>query len=215
MKWSEETWQVITPVFNRIIEMPFIKELMDGTLPLEKFKFYIEQDSCYLEHFGRALATAGAKAEKIEDTLAYLRFAEGAIVVENALHQSYFVDLGISDIITIQPACHHYIHFLKSTVAFDAIETGFAALLPCFWIYKAVGDHIYGQASPNNPYQKWIDTYAGEEFGLSVQKAINICDAMAAQATLYQCAKMTEAFVTSSQLEFDFWDAAYHLRRWA
>ena len=43
----------------------------------------------------------------------------------------------------MQPVCHHYVHFLKSTAALDAVEIAMAAVLPCFWIYQKVGDYIY------------------------------------------------------------------------
>ena len=143
MSWSKETWQTIRPIYNRIIEMPFITELMDGSLPLEKFQFYMSQDSAYLENFGRALALIAARASDTENTLAFLQFAENAIIVENALHESYFKEFGISEKAIIQPACHHYIHFLKSTAALKNLEVAMAAVLPCFWIYKEVGDYIY------------------------------------------------------------------------
>ncbi len=215
MKWSDNAWQNITPVYESILQMPFIQELTNGTLPLEKFQFYLMQDSLYLEHFGRALAIVGARANAIPDMLAFFRFAETTIIVENALHESYFKDFGVDTKDNIQPACHHYAHFLKSTCALDAVEIGMAAVLPCFWIYKAVGDYIYGhQQKENNPYQKWIDTYAGEEFGAAVQAAIDICDRNAAQTTEAIRAKMTEAFAASSRLEYDFWEAAYINRRW-
>jgi len=215
MKWSDHAWQSINPVYASILQMPFIQELTNGTLPLEKFQFYLMQDSLYLEHFGRALAIVGAKANAIPDMLAFFRFAETTIIVENALHESYFKDFGVTERAIMQPACHHYTHFLKSTVAIEAVEIGMAAVLPCFWIYKAVGDYIYKhQQKENNPYQKWIDTYAGEEFGIAVQNAIDICDRNAAQTTDAIRAKMTEAFVASSRLEYDFWEAAYINRKW-
>ena len=78
-----------------------------------------------------------------QNTLAFLQFAENAIIVENALHESYFEEFGISEKAIIQPACHHYIHFLKSTAALENLEVAMAAILPCFWIYKKVGDYIY------------------------------------------------------------------------
>jgi thiaminase/transcriptional activator TenA len=215
MKWSEQAWLSIEPIYESILQMPFIQELTDGTLPLEKFQYYLMQDSIYLEHFGRALAIVGARAHSIPDMLAFFRFAETTIIVENALHESYFKDFGIETRDSIQPACHHYTHFLKSTVALEAVEIGMAAILPCFWIYKAVGDYIYQhRKGSNNPYQKWIDTYASEEFGTAVKTAISICDANAAQTTLMIQEKMTEAFIASARLEFDFWEAAYTNRRW-
>ena len=215
MTWSEQAWNSIEPIYDTILAMPFIKELADGSLPKEKFQFYMAQDSIYLEHFGRALSTIASKARNIEDALAFNRFAEGAIVAENALHSSYFVDFGVSDRGVPEPACHHYIHYLKSTVTFESVEIGMAAVLPCFWIYKKVGDYIYqNQNTENNPYKKWIDMYAGEEFGDSVNQAISICDKAGANTTDEVRTLMTEAFITASRLEYDFWDGAYRLRKW-
>lgn len=215
MKWSEQAWESIRPVYNAIIRMPFITEMTDGTLPLEKFRFYMQQDACYLEHFARTLSLISARAVAIDDVLTFIRFSENAIVVENALHASYFNDFGISGRVKPEPACHHYIHFLKSVAALEAVETAMAAVLPCFWIYKKVGDHIYAtQHASNNPYKKWIDTYAGEEFGEAVKLAISLCDKAADATTEAGSSAMTEAFISASRLEFDFWDGAYKLRRW-
>lgn len=214
MNWSTKTWEQISPIYQSIIDMPFIKELMDGTLPMEKFLFYIAQDSFYLESYGRALAIIAARANSTDDSLTYVRFAESAIVVEQEMHKSFFKTFNLVDKGYCEPACHHYIHFLKSTAALDAVEVGMAAILPCFWIYKAVGDYIYENCLENNPYKKWIDTYAGEEFGLSVSKAIETCDSVAYQCTEVQKQAMTDAFITASQLEFHFWDSAYHLTKW-
>jgi len=216
MKWSEYTWLEIQDCYQSILEMPFITKLASGNLPIEIFKFYMAQDSLYLEQFAKALALVGAKANDAQDTLAFIRFAEGALVVENALHETYFKDFGLLHKGTIQPACHHYAHFLKSTAAFEAVEVGMAALLPCFWIYKKAGDHIFAnQQKENNPYKKWIETYGGEEFSILVQKAIAICDAAAEGTTPEIRDKMTEAFKTSSRLEYDFWQGAYENRTWS
>lgn len=215
MTWSKQTWQDILPIYDAILKMPFINELMDGSLQLEKFQFYIAQDSKYLESFGRALALIGAKAHDIDDSLTFMRFAETAIVVERDLHESYFKDFGIAEAGNIEPACHHYVHFLKSTAALNSVEVAMAAVLPCFWIYKQVGDYIYkNQKNKNNPYQKWIDTYTGEDFGIAVNNAISICDKAAASATEETRRLMTEAFITSSRLEFEFWDSAYKIKKW-
>ena len=215
MKWSESTWLQIEERYQSILTMPFILELSDGSLHKEKFQFYMAQDSLYLEHFGKALSLIAAKAHHIDDTLEYMRYAETAIVVENALHEFYFEDFGLTERGKMQPVCHHYVHFLKSTTALDPVEVGMAAVLPCFWIYKKVGDHIYNNLqSDNNPYQKWIDTYGGEEFAEAVQKAIDICDRVANETTPAIREKMTKAFITASIMEYHFWEAAYDLKMW-
>lgn len=215
MKWSEKTWQAIEDKYMFILQMNFIKELSAGTLPLENFKFYMAQDSLYLEHFGRTLSLIAAKIPDLQDVLSFMRFAENAIVVENALHEFYFKDFGVTDKGVLQPACHHYIHFLRSTAALECVEVAVAAVLPCFWIYREVGNFIFKyQNNINNPYQKWIDTYGGEEFSAAVDHAIAICDKIAEKATDDTRHKMTEAFIMSTRMEYHFWEAAYELKIW-
>lgn len=217
MNWTDHAWQSIQPLFQEILEMPFIQELKEGTLPLEKFQFYMLQDAKYLEHYGRALAALGSKAADNKMALDFFEFGKNALVVESALHEAYFEQFGLQahQEITIEPICHHYIHFLKSTVAFDPIEVATAAILPCFWIYKEVGDHILEtQNSSNNPYKNWIDTYSGDEFAEGVKLAITYTDIMAENATAEKRKLMLEAFKTASKLEFMFWDAAYKNTKW-
>jgi len=215
MKWSNTAWHEALPIYNTITAMPFIKELAAGTLDLEKFKYYMQQDAHYLEYFARTLAVIAAKVPDVNTMLDFVRFAEGAIVVERALHDGYFKQYEVGERAPISPTCNHYVHFMQSTAYSADVAVAMAAVLPCFWIYKKVGDHILEHQTENeNPYADWITTYAGEEFGLIVDKAIALCDAAAANATPAQQEAMTAAFVTASRLEFAFWDSAYRLEKW-
>lgn len=215
MKWSEKAFAAIEPIYVDIISMPFIKELAAGTLAVEKFTYYLQQDAHYLEYFARALAVISAKARGVDTMLDFIRFSEGAIVVERALHDSFFKEYDLMERAAMSPACHHYVHYLQSTVYMADSAVGMAAVLPCFWIYKKVGDYILTLANTTgNPYNNWIATYAGEEFGLLVDKAIAICDSAAENSTGAQRELMTEAFVAASRLEYMFWDSAYKLEKW-
>ncbi|WP_185218334.1 thiaminase II [Sphingobacterium mizutaii] len=217
MKWTDQAWEAIQAIYQEILKMPFIEELKNGTLPLEKFQFYMLQDAKYLEHYGRALAALGSKAEDNEMALDFFEFGKNALIVERALHEAYFKQFKLepNQEITIEPVCHHYIHFLKSTVAYDPIEVATAAILPCFWIYKEVGDHIYqNQNTDNNPYKNWIETYSGDEFAEGVKKALQYSNYMAENSTDKGRKAMLEAFIAASRLEFNFWDAAYRNIKW-
>lgn len=217
MKWTDKAWTSIGPLLSRIFEMPFIQELQEGTLPLDKFQFYMLQDARYLEHFGRVLAYLGSKCIDNAQALAFFEFGKDALIVEKALHETYFTQFGLTNRqnTTIEPVCHHYIHFLKSTAAFEPLEVGMAAVLPCFWIYQVVGDTIYSkQSHTNNPYAAWIDTYSGDDFAKSVYLAKNHVDEMASNSTIAMQERMLDAFVDASRLEYFFWDAAYRQRSW-
>lgn len=216
MKWTNQAWEKIQPIYGSILQMPFIQELQNGTLALDKFQFYMQQDSKYLEHYGRALAALGAKAKDNQMALDFFEFGKNALIVESALHASYFEEFGLQPHaeIPMEPVCHHYVHYLKSTVAYDPIEVAVAAILPCFWIYQEVGNYILQKETANNPYQKWIDTYSSEEFAEGVRKAQYYADLMADNTTEALKEQMFEAFVKASQLEFQFWEAAYTNRTW-
>jgi len=215
MKFTDHLWKEALPVYTKILEHPFNQELKAGTLSVEKFKFYIYQDSLYLADFARALATAGTRAGSSQELLDFLLFAQNAILVERVLHESYFKEYVIDFESGKAPGCFAYTNYLLAASAYESFEVAVAALLPCFWIYKQVGDYIYANQTSPNPYQNWIDAYAGEDFAVSVNKVLAICNGLAENASDITKRKMTEAYVTASKLEYVFWDSAYKLESWA
>lgn len=214
MKFTEHLWNQALPIYDQILTHPFNQELQAGTLPVEKFKFYIYQDSLYLADFAKALATAGTKAGSGQELLDFLSFAQNAIIVERILHESYFKEFDIKLNVGKAPGCFAYTNYLLTVSAFESYEVAVAALLPCFWIYKKIGDHIYENQTASNPYQNWIDAYAGEDFAVSVRKALDICDRVAERASAQTREKMLAAYLEASRLEYVFWDSAYKLEAW-
>lgn len=215
MSWTQHNRELAEPIYSETLKLPFIKELITGGLEKEKFAFYIAQDAYYLLYFGRALSAIAARLPQQEHALQFMRFAEGAIVVERALHEGYMQQLQISSAIEISPSCDHYAAFLMQQAFSEPVEVALVAILPCFWIYKEVGDYIYAQSQlEGHPYRHWIETYAGEDFGNSVQKALQIADELALLATDNTKERMTAAYLMACRLEWLFWDSAYRLERW-
>ncbi len=203
------------PIFESILKQYFIRELTVGSLEKAKFQYYIQQDALYLADFGKALALLAVKSDNQEDMLQFLQFAQGAIVVEKALHENYFQQFQITGTPQKAPACFAYTHYLLSTTALQPLEIGAAAVLPCFWIYREVGKYIWKTATAaNNPYQQWIDTYAGDEFDALVSKMIEITNRLASQTTEAVRTQMLAAYAYSSRLEWLFWNDAYTLAKW-
>jgi len=61
-KFSERAWQATAGLRQKILDLPFNRELASGTLSQARFQFYMIQDALYLEQYSRALAVAAAKA---------------------------------------------------------------------------------------------------------------------------------------------------------
>ena len=210
-KWSEEAWKKAEPIYEAILDLPFVKELAEGTLSRERFLFYIKQDSIYIENYGRILAHIASRLPEKDQMEDFLRFSANGIIVEKALHESYLN--GTTGETTPTPTCLLYNSY-ESAQALGPVEIEAAAILPCFWVYQRVGEEILGKYKPGNPYAHWIETYADEDFARSNKRAIEICDRLADNTTPEIRNRMTEAFVTCTRMEWMFWDSAYNMEQW-
>jgi thiaminase/transcriptional activator TenA len=216
--FSAHAWGRNLPTYEAIRTMPFNAALADGTLSLERFRHYMLQDAHYLIAFGRALAIAAAKADDTDGLVQFAEAAKVAVVVERSLHADFFESFGIDadafERTPMSPVCHHYSSFLIATAYSEPYPVALAALLPCFWIYAEVGRDILGRAVRPNPYDAWIDTYAGEEFHEAVRAVIETTDRAAMGASPAVLARMHAAYKRATELEWMFWDSAWRLADW-
>jgi thiaminase/transcriptional activator TenA len=203
-----------------MIELPFNAELANGTLSVQRFQFYLVQDARYLVGFARALAVAAARARTTRDVAFFAGAAQEAIVVERALHDSYFDRFGMTEpdqaAVETSPTCLAYTSYLLATAQTSGYPELIAALLPCFWIYQQVGTKILASLSPgtDNQYLAWIDNYADDEFAESVLACRYAVDAAADGADEDTRTAMLAAFTRATEYEWLFWDSAYRLETW-
>lgn len=207
MKFSETLWKKTAPIIQEIITHPFNSELAEGILPPEKFQFYMEQDANYLIDFSRCLSLLAAKAPTVSWMQQFLNFSIGALIAERGLHKHF---LPLEDHFEPSPATLSYTRYLLSTASLSSFEEGVAAVLPCFWIYREVGQSISKRAHETNPYSLWIDTYSSPDFSAATDSAISIFDEIAKNCSVSTLQLMEKAFELSVYYEWHFWNDAYH-----
>lgn len=213
MKLSLKASKITTDIYQAILNHPFNQELMNGTLSREKFAYYIEQDSLYLQDFARCHALIAAKAplKYLQD---FLKYANCALIAEQeVVHEFFRKVFDFKETGFITPATLNYTSYLLSSCALESLEVAVASILPCFTIYQKVGLEIAQNSTANNPYIKWIDTYSGEDFAALVMRAVEIFDELASNSDETTHQKMLDAYYKSSCLEWHFWNDAYHLKR--
>lgn len=212
-RWSDEAWEAALPVYRKILEHPFVGELSAGTLSPERFRVYIRQDALYLDGYARRLAHIASRLARKEHTEAFLRFALDGVEVERALHEQFLGGEHPSPD-EISPACLLYTSLLGSQ-AMAPVEVEAAAVLPCFVVYQRVGEHIHArQQGADNPYRRWIETYADPSFAEAAALATRICDELADAAGEETRQRMTELFVRCTRMEWLFWESAWRLETW-
>lgn len=212
MTWSQQAWQAALPIYEQIIEMPFVRDLAAGTLTQERFRFYLGQDALYLDTYSRVLSHIASRLDDKEASEAFMRFALDGVMVEKYMHAGY-LDGRMPSHDSISPSCMLYTGFLRSC-GYEDVAVEAAAVLPCFWVYQQVGKTIAADCADGNPYRTWIDTYSDEGFERSTRLAIDICDRLAERAGESTRRAMTAAFVRAARLEYMFWHSAYQLESW-
>lgn len=213
--WCDKAWEAISLSYTEITELEFIKGLIDGSLPQDRFAYYIQQDSIYLAEYGRILAGIGAKLSNPTQRSSFLKFASDTVFVEQELHRGYREALKQNKALEASPACLLYTSFLHKQLAVEPIEVAVAAILPCFVIYGKVGNYIKEhQNNTKNPYQQWINTYGDEEFTRAVEQAEQMTNDLAKNTTDEIRQNMIEAYSMATRMEYMFWNSAYELERW-
>jgi len=216
--FTNELWPSITPIYNQILAHPFLRGLTDGTLSEERFRFYVLQDAVYLRDYARALSLAGVRSPDVSELVMFAEHSAGAITVERSLHEGFLEDLGVSrgeaEATKASPTTLAYTSFLLRTATLGDYPEVLGAVLPCYWIYREVGKALLERGSPEPRYQKWIDTYGGEEFGARVEAVLDLTDGVCEGLNPSQKARVGEAFVVTSRYEWMFWDAAWRLEGW-
>lgn len=212
--WSENAWTAARHIYDKIIIHPFVRELSAGTLPVEKFEYYLQQDALYLDQYSPALSHIASRIPDKNHMETFIGFARDGIMVEQAMHREFLKKLPVREP-EMSPACLLYTSVIRSLRS-APVEVEAAAVLPCFWIYQKVGQDIAAnQSNPEeNPYRQWIGTYSDETFVESTKKAIAICDDLAKNTSDKVRQMMTEKFVLCSKMEWMFWDSAYSLEKW-
>jgi thiaminase/transcriptional activator TenA len=218
MSFSGELWDGIADVYGAILAHPFITGLTDGTLPDSAFTFYVTQDALYLRQYARALALVGSRAPDAAACEMFARHAAEAISVEQQLHSSLLLDLGIdpAGAAAAEPApCNlAYTSYLLSVASTGSFAEGVGAVLPCYWIYWEVGKELVRRGSPDARYQRWIDTYGGEEFGATVREVLAVTDSLGTGLAPAERARVHHAFRITSRYEWMFWDMGYRQESW-
>jgi thiaminase/transcriptional activator TenA len=210
------------PIWARLHGHPFLRELARGQLPLEKFRFFLEQDIAYLPDYARCMAMGAAKSR----TEAELRFftAELDATMNLELPNQRRVlqqacELGAADrggSAGPAPATVAYTSFMLAVAAQGGPLEIMAAILPCMWSYLEIAARLAGQIADHPVYTDWVSFYLREDIVALGSQMIADFDAMAAAESPgpERTGRLADIFATSSRLEESFWQMAYTCDQW-
>jgi len=203
-------------VWGTLLDHPFVSDLAAGTLPLEAFRFYIEQDILFLDDYARAIGLAVGRAadedELHELTRQLATVVEEEIEKERVLLRRVDELLGTASAPAPRPAAttQAYSNFLIATAARgDALDV-MTALLPCAWSYAEIGRAHLATTAEHPVYTDWMRLFGGDDYLHYVERRLASYDRFSARVSESRRERLLELFLTATRLEAAFWDMAYN-----
>jgi len=205
-EFTSGLWKSIDPIYEELINHPFVKMLAKGTLSNDSFTHYLSQDVLYLKEDAAAFIKLSERALNISEKAFFKLMANDTIVLEQELHTHFLTHFDVVEAKSKSPAIEAYTSFLQHHSTESSYKVAAAALLPCFWVYSSLGISIVKQSTKNNIYQKWIDTYKGGEYEEYTNRFIEIVEVYGNDATEAERIVMQEVFVESTKFELAFFE---------
>jgi thiaminase/transcriptional activator TenA len=201
---------------------PFLGELARGTLPLDRFRFFIEQDLLFLPAFARCMAMGAAKSASDAELEFFTRQLDGVIRLEipsNRRLLDQVISLGAQDrggARGMAPANVAYTSFLLATAAAGGPLEITTAILPCSWSYIEIAAELKDQIADHPVYSDWVAFYLQDEEAELVRNMRETFDEMTRDGAVSdeKREQLAGIFMMSSRLEGRFWEMAYTLDQW-
>jgi thiaminase/transcriptional activator TenA len=198
---------------------PFVRGIGDGTLDVQRFGTWLQQDYLFLIDYARFFAAAILRAPSLDAMTTFSRLLHEILGREMELHRSYCAEFGISPLdletATKLPTTQGYTDFLLRTATTNNYIELLGALLPCMWGYSEIASRIADRGLPaDDRYRRWINVYADPEFGELAEWCRTLVDDACISISPDRIQRVESAFITSSRYELAFWDMAWKGETW-
>ena len=201
MSFAAHLRHLAEPIWAAELDHPFVKGLGDGSLPVERFRFYLAQDYIFLLAYCQVFALAVAQAP---DEAKMSHFAR---LLEATLHTE----------MEPAPTCYAYTRHLLYTAATGSLADIATAILPCMWGYWEIASALKTIGLPDDQplYHPWIEMYASDEFGALAEECRALLDGLVAGYPPRELRRLEPLFIASSRYEYAFWEMAWTQEAWS
>ena len=192
----------IGDLWNKYVKHEFVNQLKEGNLDLDVFRYYLIQDSKYVEDMLKALFLAASKGPITDTTKilnAILSSRDKGLEINNKLYEKLKISKE-----EIQRTGYNLVNYAYTRHLYYNANLGWNQFLiawtPCMLGYSIIGDYVID--TPNEIYKLWATFYSSKEYKKRVETILDILNNI----------NINEAdlniFIRSVRFEIGFWEAA-------
>ena len=216
MTISERLISESSDIWKRFYEHPFVTGMADGSLAIEKFKYYMIQDYLYLYDYARVFAIGTAKAENPETMEVFAGYVHQILHGEMEIHRGYMKRLGIPEEEAARTkasvATSSYTAYMLNIAWTKGPAEIAASILACAVSYEEIAGNMlkaHPECADHPFYGEWVRGYADPGYHEANEELKRMTDLLAAQYSEEQIRQLSEIFRTCSKYELMFWDMGY------
>ena len=219
-KFTDRIYPRVIKIWDACFNHPFVQEMGDGSLDLDRFKHWVKQDYDYLVEYARLFAIGTSKSPDLDTMNSFAKGLEGILFMEMDLHRSYAKTFSISEkeLESTEPSAINtaYTSYMLNKSQAGGVENVAAALLACSWSYSYIGlelAKIPGALEDEN-YGSWVKMYSSEEFTELNDNAMDLMNKLAEGKPERELKALEEIIVKTGYFEHMFWSMCYNKENW-
>lgn len=210
--------------WKQYTEHEFVRQMGDGSLPVEKFKYYMIQDYLFLVCSSSSLLEHNKILRKIQ-----IHFARANAL--SAYKSSSLKDIGrsVQQVVTLQEEIKLHIDFCKeyglevediereeedqATTAYTryVLDIGQSqdwlalqvALLPCLIGYGIIAKRLFDDPSTlreGSQYWKWVESYVGDEYVGAMKRGEDLIEEHAGRQSTSRIDELARIFIHATNV---------------
>ena len=194
---------------------PFVRELGNGVLPLNKFQYYLKQDYVFLINYCKVLALAASKSSSENMMKRWVSLLNETLNSEMELHRNFCSDFGISisnlEKTIADTSTKNYCDFLIENANQNSEKFIAVSLLPCQWGYQEIAQNFEKNKFEKGSFHKtWVESYSSNEYQEVTDWLIKYVDEVGKNSTSEEVEKYKKLFKLGIEFEIGFWDSAWN-----
>ena len=216
MKLADRLFNTTEELWKSYLVHPFVKGLAEGSLDIDKFRFYMIQDYRYLLEYSKVFAFGIIKSNREDIQRRFALMVKDTLDGEMTIHKKYMARLGIKpeEVSGSKTALinQSYTSYMLDVAAKGDILDIIVAVLSCAWSYQFIGENIakVEGALENETFGEWVQGYYSDEYRASTQEIIDLVNELGENISEEKALYLEEVFYKCSRYEYRFWDMAYN-----
>ena len=200
-----------------IEKTPHMQDIVNGTMPLEKFRFQIKHNYQYLMEYARCWAVGFSKCSCFDEMYEWYKILSSTMegtVIQNRDFWAKQIGVSLEEMeatIMAEGKRSYTSHELARAMEGD-LASCMMALFPCNILYRYFGEDLLPQCKlpKDNMYYKWLEFYVSPEYVAKCDNEIRMVNKLCGNADERKRAKLLEIFAIGCNYEILQWQNMYY-----